>query len=143
MVLTINTPVAGYRFGPGMIVTVTTSIIGPIPVDDFMVASIVDTTTTFAMISGIKPMSGFHTVSLRMGELIPPGQNTLVFRGTPDAGACQLVCTMRHAGGAIADGPVTLLGLQWDASSGIWTFIGPGSIDGLSAYVSKLYQNAP
>lgn len=122
MAITLVSPVAGYRFGPGMLVSASTSTVGPYPVDSYWVADLTDDATGQLLARGsfVNVFSG-PTASLVTGILQTPltGLPQPLTRGSADGAACSLTLVYKQHSGVFIDGPTTFPGFHWDAVSGL------------------------
>jgi len=112
------------RIGPGLSVTVTTDLVGPIPNDDYYFVQV--NVGAGEILTGSKITHGIRTLRLVLGLW---DGNTAFFQpgfGAADGAAAVLQCTLFHASGAVADSGGVSSGWSWDAASGLWFLLNGG-----------------
>ena len=120
--ITISSPAAGSRIGPGTALQAATSTFGPYPIDSYWRATILDLGSGNILCeSSYVNVFSVPTASFTWGimDADPAGFPQPLVNGSADGNACSVVLVYRQHSGVVIDGPTTFGGYFWDAVSGL------------------------
>lgn len=148
MALTVTAPGAGSKVGPGIQISLHSSLVGAIANDDIFVAELYTPGPTgnfFALAADFA--HGFHDRSLKMcTNLTDVGFITAFYdHDIAPGAACTVIAYLCHHNLTVIDGPSTINGFVWDPTSGLYTLVvSPvGDIGAILAAVTKTVVNRP
>lgn len=139
MTLTVTSPTAGTRIGPGSDITVHTDMVGPIPNDDFYAIyaysgggaryHIWSTTVLHGQRDKICPIG----ISEKLGFFA-----AIPFSGLADGASFQFRIEQYHNDGVIVETSFPSTSFAWDATSNLWRLVGVPPVTGDSAKIDQI-----
>lgn len=121
MPITITVPPSGGPAGVGFTVSGSTNLVGPIPVDDYWLVQITQSTDLNTVQYGCKRAEGFNTFSVTIGNDVNCQLGLQIGSiGLAQGQTGRLLVELRHANHAIVESlsiPIT-----WDGAAMLWKY---------------------
>lgn len=128
-----------------MFVHCTTSV-GPTAIDDIWSVT-VNIPSSAALVTGVRQTNTLTATDVFLGYFDPPPSAflTAINTGATDGSGVTITAALYHHNfSALIDGPVTISGLTWDPTSGLWAHIlnslgGNSQLAAIYAAVHRVY----
>ena len=147
MTVTVSNPPHGSLIGPGTRIDVSTSTLGPYPIDDFWQVVVVNAATGQDLVKGTfvntsSSPNGFVVLGVNRAHFSPMDH---LFAGLAAGSTVNIAAQYRHANGTIVDGAGFFDGpYSWDPMSGLWLLLnGAASSSLLQSIYDAVYRVFP